>query len=276
MGLKESVKQALRMCGDAMASTVHDRLAALENNVKDLAGTQSALLESSIHILETLPQMRQAVFVDATEPAPVTAEMGLTSFLAAFLPDRCAVEIGAQSGDWSERLLKAGYQVYAIEANAQHCARLCERLKAYPQFRALNFPLSGDGAGVRTLDDLRRSQTIPAGASLLKLAAPGHELDVIDGMARHPFPAVILDCGAELLRADAGTSPSADALRALGYSWWITLYRSTGQDPVSFLCNQEIAFAKSWGRMFFFRDRETFVHAETWCASALPRTYFRS
>jgi chromosome segregation ATPase len=82
MGLKENVKQLLRMCGHAMVRTVHERLDNVERQLDrivdqnqrtldqnerilaqniHIAQNQTALLQSAVHVIESLPQMRSDV-----------------------------------------------------------------------------------------------------------------------------------------------------------------------------------------------------------------------
>ena len=65
MGIRDKVKQLLRMCGHAFLGTVHDRLDGLERRGNDLsvqnaslAETQEALLQASIHVVESLQQVQ--------------------------------------------------------------------------------------------------------------------------------------------------------------------------------------------------------------------------
>ena len=62
------VKQILRMCGHAVVSTVHDRLDAVDRSLQsileqhtDIASSQTALLQSNIHLVETLPRILKAI-----------------------------------------------------------------------------------------------------------------------------------------------------------------------------------------------------------------------
>lgn len=273
MGLKESVKHLLRMCGHAMVSTIHDRLNAIEYELKEIASSQTALLQSNIHILETLPQLRQAIYVDPSDAAPANAETALMSFLYSFLGTRGAVDVGAQTGEVAERLLKTGYEVYAIEPHALSYGTLCSRLKTYPSFRALDIQLNG----VHTLADLHREGTVPSDVSLVRISAQGHELAIIRGMKEHRYPVVAADFRKSQAASPAGggMGPLIAEMRTRGYAWFAVLYRTGGQELVSYFCNQDIPVPRSWGKVFFFRDRELFSQAQEWCASALPRTYFK-
>jgi hypothetical protein len=73
MNLRDRAKQALRMCGHALTSTVHDRLDVLERELRiaKLVETNTALLEASIHVVENLHALAGRTIVE-TEPSDLT------------------------------------------------------------------------------------------------------------------------------------------------------------------------------------------------------------
>ena len=68
-------------------------------------------------------------------------EEKLITFLYSFLPSRKAIDIGANRGDISESLLKAGYQVYAFEPYTPVFEQLCQRLQQNSDFQAYNIAI---------------------------------------------------------------------------------------------------------------------------------------
>jgi len=68
-------------------------------------------------------------------------EEKLIAFLYSFLPSRKAIDIGANRGDISESLLKAGYQVYAFEPYTPVFEQLCQRLQQNSDFQAYNIAI---------------------------------------------------------------------------------------------------------------------------------------
>jgi len=63
MDLTNRVKNLLRMCGHAMVSTIHDRLNVVDRVLQDIvdqsthiANTQTALLQSELHLVEKMAQ----------------------------------------------------------------------------------------------------------------------------------------------------------------------------------------------------------------------------
>ena len=68
-------------------------------------------------------------------------EEKLITFLYSFLPSRKAIDIGANRGDISESLLKAGYQVYAFEPYTPVFEQLCQRLQQNSDFQSYNIAI---------------------------------------------------------------------------------------------------------------------------------------
>ena len=68
-------------------------------------------------------------------------ETGLMELLGPFLPTARALDIGAHSGDVSERLLAAGYEVYAFEPNPPIFESLVERLGGRANFHPFRLAL---------------------------------------------------------------------------------------------------------------------------------------
>jgi FkbM family methyltransferase len=68
-------------------------------------------------------------------------ETGLICYLYSYLPCRVALDVGANRGDVAERLLQAGYEVYAFEPFPPVLERLQQRLAYSPNFHAIPYPL---------------------------------------------------------------------------------------------------------------------------------------
>lgn len=77
-------------------------------------------------------------------------EIGLLGYLYSFLPYGTAVDVGAHVGTFSERLLEAGYTVYAFEPYPPSFALLQQRLQLNPRFRAFELAV-GSSVGVMDL-----------------------------------------------------------------------------------------------------------------------------
>ena len=118
-----------------------------------LLENDTALLQSSVHTIESLHQMQRQfaaveqqllkskVSVRTGQYGALNPEIGLISHLYAYLPSRVAVDVGANIGDVSRRLLDAGYEVYAIEPYAPVFEKLQKRLGAHADFHSLQFAL---------------------------------------------------------------------------------------------------------------------------------------
>jgi len=76
-------------------------------------------------------------------------EAGLLAYLFTFLPDRVAIDVGANAGAVSERLLKAGYSVYAFEPHGPSFQALREKLGGNESFHAFDYAI---GAADGTMD----------------------------------------------------------------------------------------------------------------------------
>lgn len=90
------------------------------------------VLENSQHKLSIIHQ-------SSTELA--RPEIGLMSHLYSFLPSRYAIDIGANVGNVSESLLKAGYEVYAFEPFKPVYDKLTSRLSENSNFHSYQIAL---------------------------------------------------------------------------------------------------------------------------------------
>lgn len=101
---------------------------------------------------------RNAVVVAGDEFAAQNPEVGLLEYLYSFLTNTIAIDVGANVGRVSERLLKSGYSVYAFEPYDPSFQALSERLKDRQRFRAFNLALgSVDGTmSLHIASDLSR------------------------------------------------------------------------------------------------------------------------
>jgi hypothetical protein len=64
------------------------------------------------------------------------------------------------------------------------------------------------------------------------------------------------------------------------YFWYLVVNGDAAKDGsaqsvASFYANYAVRVPGATAHVFFFRDRETFVEARSWCAALLRRTYFR-
>jgi FkbM family methyltransferase len=101
----------------------------------------------------------KALVIPGDEFAAQNPELGLLEYLYSFLTNTIAIDVGANVGRVSERLLKTGYAVYAFEPYGLSYYALSESLAEHPQFHAFNFALGpADGTmDLHIASDLSRT-----------------------------------------------------------------------------------------------------------------------
>ena len=98
--------------------------------------------EANQKILEDIHDQKYKVITDQKYFQDLDIE--LMTYLYSYLPHRRAVDIGANRGDISSRLLQAGYQVYAFEPFPPVIDKLKNRLGDHPNFRLFPFALGSE------------------------------------------------------------------------------------------------------------------------------------
>jgi FkbM family methyltransferase len=84
---------------------------------------------------------QKPVVMTEDEFAGQNPELGLLEYLYSYLTNTNAIDVGANVGRVSERLLKCGYSVYAFEPYGPSFRALRERLSASQKFHAFDFAL---------------------------------------------------------------------------------------------------------------------------------------
>jgi len=261
-------------------------------------------------------------FIMATDPSHFQAiDTELMVFLYSYLPYRLAIDVGANRGDVSERLLKAGFEVYAFEPFPPVLERLQERLANNPNFHSLPYALGAadetrdlhvaadltenkiyddstfyssivchslaEGlvfnesvpVTVKTLAGLHDTGEVPSQVGLVKIDTEGFDLEVIKGMGDFRYSVVVAefwDPGFPFAQTGAMNylKDMVPAMRQRGYAWHVIIYRIWGGHDISYYCNSDYSFDRSWGNVFFFRDHAVFREALKWCNATMPATYF--
>ncbi|MFM8308912.1 MAG: FkbM family methyltransferase, partial [Microcystis aeruginosa] len=95
--------------------------------------------EANQKILEDIHAQKYKVIIDQKYFQDLDIE--LMTYLYSYLPHRLALDIGANRGDVSSRLLQAGYQVYAFEPFPPVIDKLKNCLGDHPNFRLFPFAL---------------------------------------------------------------------------------------------------------------------------------------
>ena len=100
----------------------------------------------TVFVRKTLAQIAADVhdqkFKVVTDPSYFQAiDIELMVYLYSYLPQQKAIDVGANRGDVSTRLLQAGYEVYAFEPFPAVLAQLQERLGQNTNFHAFSYAL---------------------------------------------------------------------------------------------------------------------------------------
>jgi len=112
---------------------------ALRQEVRELRGEIRTLAAA---LAEGGGATRPRVIVRTVDPfAAHNPEVALLAYLCPLLEDTNAIDVGAHHGVVAERLLKAGYSVYAFEPYTPSFQSLCERLGSNTNFRAFQYAL---------------------------------------------------------------------------------------------------------------------------------------
>lgn len=110
----------------------------LEKQTEVVAQVQSQLADASV-LLEN--ELVRQVYVESDDYEAVNVETGLLTFLYSYLPTRKALDVGAHAGDVSDRLLRAGYEVYAFEPAPAVFEKLKQKLEGRKGFTAFQLAL---------------------------------------------------------------------------------------------------------------------------------------
>jgi len=294
------------MCGHALTSTVHDRLDAMERELRiaKLVETNTALLEASIHVVENLHALAGRTIVE-TELSDVSVEAALMAFLYSHVPGRVAITIDCDR-EGTDALLRAGYEVYALKAGELAITRVNGGMSHVAR-----------ASGIAGASGVSRSsgvtvETVVAGPAGVTGAIP---LDGAGGIGLialgcDGLPAIreLGDRRASVITADLESDfeELAGEMRSREYYWHIVLLRTreggadegvdhgsdrngngdmdytdrngnhTGDGAgMSYYANHSRVLPNSRGSVFFFRDYRVFAEAQAWCAATLPRTYFK-
>jgi len=143
--LQGSISQVLELVGESLRSSeqcshemaqVRDELMAFKREFLQQNTTNYQLLGE---IGERVHKHACKLVADGSHFQD--AENGLMAYLYSFLPQRLAIDVGANRGDVSDRLLQAGFEVYAFEPFPPVLAKLRERFEDNPCFHALSYAL---------------------------------------------------------------------------------------------------------------------------------------
>ncbi len=131
---------------------LEQQLKLLEQQLKTQAQTlnQLEISQKNIHQgVDLLTKTNRTITVGTHQYPLLNPELGLMSFLYAYLPSRKALDIGANIGEVSSYLLNSGYEVFSFEPFPPVFEQLTQRFSS-SEFHAYNFAL-GSVDGTRTM-----------------------------------------------------------------------------------------------------------------------------
>jgi FkbM family methyltransferase len=323
--LHGSISQVLELVGESLRASEQCSHEMVQVREELLAFKQDFLQQNTTNY-QLLGKIGEGVLKHACKLVADSshfqdAEIGLMAYLYSFLPHRLAIDVGANRGDVSDRLLQAGFEVYAFEPFPPVLAKLRERFEDNPCFHALPYALGavnesrdlhvveeasgGNSWGdftcyntlspystaeglvfsqttpvaVKALASLHESGELPCNVGLVKIDTEGFDLEVIKGMGDFRYPVVVAEFwDAALPLGQSGSmnrlKDMVPAMRQRGYLWSIIIYRIHRSPEVSFYCNSDYSFERSWGNVFFFQEHAVFGEALKWCQATMPPTFF--
>jgi len=127
----QRIYQAYQQQSDAIFGTIQK----IQENLRQIS-------EENRQIFEDIHSQKYKVITDQQYFQDLDIE--LMTYLYSYLPYRLAVDIGANRGDVSSRLLQVGYQVYAFEPFPAVIDKLKNRLGDHPNFRLFPFALGSE------------------------------------------------------------------------------------------------------------------------------------
>ena len=118
-------------------------IAELNQSIRRIAEENQAHNSSYRKLLgQIFDDVHSQKFIMVVDPSHFQAiDIELMVYLYSYLPHRLAIDVGANRGDVSERLLQAGFEVYAFEPFPPVLERLQERLANNPNFHSLPYAL---------------------------------------------------------------------------------------------------------------------------------------
>jgi len=141
----QAMNQIYQLVGESYkaAEKPYQELASIRKEVKDVKQENLSLSNDTKQLLgQIFDDLHNQKFKLITDPSHFQEiEIELMVFLYSYLPHRRAIDVGANRGDVSVRLLQTGYEVYAFEPFPPVLQKLKERLGNNPNFHALSYAL---------------------------------------------------------------------------------------------------------------------------------------
>jgi FkbM family methyltransferase len=143
--LERSIAGISQSVGDSYSSVERSyrELGFVRQDISELKQDHNLVNAANKQLLlqigDDLRSQKYKVVTDASHFQAI--EIELMVYLYSFLPYRLAIDVGANRGDVSVRLLQTGYEVYAFEPFPPVLEKLKQRLANQPHFHALPYAL---------------------------------------------------------------------------------------------------------------------------------------
>jgi|GEM_PF-1114327 len=144
--IREQSSLLLDALGEANRSVAQrgSQIETALGQLQALAAEERLLLQDGLERLRKQIQpleLRQGKAILVSSGYPEEPEVGLMMHLYSHVPSRVAVDVGANIGEVSHRLLSAGYEVFAFEPHPEVFRQLEERLKHNAAFHGFPWAL---------------------------------------------------------------------------------------------------------------------------------------
>jgi hypothetical protein len=133
-----------------------------------------------------------------------------------------------------------------------------------------------DEVQLRMLKTLHQNRVVPLDISVVVMDTEGGDLDIIRGMGKATYHAVMVkfwDGKHRFSQEKIGLLEQTVAeMRRHGYGWHIVIYRVFDGESTSsarYFANIDRSVEQSSGFAIFFRDYSLFAEALKWCSSNL-------
>ncbi len=146
-GLQQQIQEKIEVLQQQKQADDKQQNDTLLQRIETLEQQNQTLEQQNQTILSYVSKDR--VNIKTNHYSLLNPEVGLMAYLYSYLPNRNALDIGASTGEVSQRLLESGYRVYAFEPFPSVFDKLCDRLGEREDFHTYKWAI---GFVDRTMD----------------------------------------------------------------------------------------------------------------------------